>query len=86
MTATKNTFVLLRQVEGPRWCVVRHALRDGKTHFVDRLATARSYPAAAQIAIASADRMGLILAIQADGKRLRRFDPITDAPNVGGGR
>ena len=85
MTAS-TIMIVLRQVEGPRWCVVRRVLRDGRSHFLDRLATARPYPAAVRVAVESAKRTGLVLAIHADGKRPRRFHPMSDLPENGGGR
>jgi hypothetical protein len=72
--------VVLRQVEGPRWCVVRRALRDGRGCFHDRIATARPYADAARIAVDTAKRTGQLLAIHAHGMQPRRFDHTRDAP------
>jgi hypothetical protein len=73
---------VLRQVEGPRWCVVQHGIRDGRRVFVNRIATAREYAPAARIAMDSARRMGLHLAIEGCGKLIRRFDMKRDVPAV----
>lgn len=80
MTAAskRNLCVVLRQVEGPNWCVVRRELRGGKLAFVNRIATARPYRAAWPIAVEFAKAEGLQLGLEATGKRLRRFDPVRD--------
>ncbi|WP_428968791.1 hypothetical protein ACQR50_14115 [Sphingomonas sp. Xoc002] len=80
----KTLFVLLRQVDGPRWCVIRQVLSGKKLSFFDRLATARPYGDAARVAINSAKKMGLTLVIQADGQMPRRFNYVTDAVRPGG--
>jgi hypothetical protein len=80
MSAARNTLIVLRQVEGPRWCVVQHGVRNGRRVFVGRIATARDYAPACRIAMDSAKRMGLHLAIEGCGKLIRRFDPKHDAP------
>ncbi len=77
-------YVLLRQVEGPRWCVIRQLLRDRKLSFFDRLATARPYDEAVRVAVSSAKRMGLTLVIQAEGMMPRPFNPVSDAVKPGG--
>lgn len=78
--AKPRTLIVLRQVEGPRWCVVRHELSGGKRVFAGRIATARDYAPAARIAMATAAKMRLHLAIEGNGKLLRKFDPKRDAP------
>ncbi|WP_294211368.1 hypothetical protein [uncultured Sphingomonas sp.] len=75
-----SIIIVLRQVEGPRWCVVRRGLRDGRGYFHDRIATARPYADAARIAVESAKRTGQLLAIHAHGMQPRRFDHTRDAP------
>lgn len=77
-----KTFIVLRQVGGPRWCVVTHGVRDGKRQFLNRIATAREYGPAARIAMDSARRMGLPLGIEGNGMMIRGFDPKRDAPEV----
>ena len=78
LASKRNLCVVLRQVEGPNWCVVRRELRGGKLSFVNRIATARPYRAARPIAVEFAKAEGLHLAIEATGKRIRRFDPVHD--------
>lgn len=78
-----RTLIVLRQVEGPRWCVVQHSIHNGRRVFVSRIATARDYAPAARIAMASAQHMGLHLAIEGSGKLIRRFDMKRDAPAAG---
>ncbi len=74
----RNLCIVLRQVEGANWCVVRRQLSGGKLTFVSRVATARPYKAACALAIGAAEAEGLHLAIEANGKPLRRFDPVHD--------
>lgn len=85
MTAP-SIIIVLRQVEGQRWCVVRRAMRDGVGYFHDRIATARPYADAARIAVDSAKRTGQLLAIHAHGMQPRRFNAVIDIPGNGGGR
>lgn len=75
--------IVLRQVEGPRWCVVQHEVQNGKRSFVARIATAREYGPAVQIAAIAAAKMRMHLAIEANGSALRRFDHKRDAPKLG---
>ena len=72
--------ILLRQVEGPRWCVVMHRVRGRKLEFLARIATARPYQAACRIAVSTAQSSHLRLATQAAGERPRRFDSLRDLP------
>ena len=85
-SAKPRMMIVLRQVEGPRWCVVQHEVQNGKRTFVARIATAREYGPAARIAAITAAKMRLHLAIEANGKALRRFDHKRDAPNMGAAR
>ncbi|MEH3159825.1 MAG: hypothetical protein PGN08_13385 [Sphingomonas taxi] len=78
--SASNTLIVLRQVDGTRWCVVQHAVKDGKRAFAGRIATAREYEEAARIAIATSAKMRRHLAIEGNGKLLRRFDWKRDAP------
>ncbi|MBI0475746.1 hypothetical protein D9601_10320 [Sphingomonas sp. MA1305] len=79
MTVPTN-LVILRQVEGTRWCVVRHTFKDGKRVFAGRIATARDYAEAAPIAMEAARSMRMSLGIEGNGMMLRRFDRERDMP------
>lgn len=79
-SAKPRMMIVLRQVEGPRWCVIQHAVENGKRSFVSRIATAREYADAVRIAAVTAAKMRLPLTIEANGKALRRFDHRQDAP------
>lgn len=72
--------IVLRHVDGSRWCVVQHEWNDGKRSFVARIATAREYDPAARIAIAAAAKMRLHLGIEGNGHPLRPFDHKRHAP------
>lgn len=82
MSAPDN-LIVLRQVEGTRWCVVRHTRKDGKRVFAARIATARDYAEAARIAMEAAFKLGLSLGIEGNGMMLRRFDRERDMPAPG---
>ncbi|MEN2787561.1 hypothetical protein ACFOKI_02925 [Sphingomonas qilianensis] len=71
--------IVLRQVEGTQWCVVRHRFEGAKRVFDARIATARPYARACQAAIEAATLQRLPLGIEANGVKLRRFDPKKDA-------
>lgn len=76
MTAARplpNRLIVLRQVEGSRWCVVHHEVHDGKRRFAGRIATAREYAPACRVALAEAKRSKLPLGIEATGEWLRPF-------------
>lgn len=75
-----SRLVVLRQVEGPRWCVVEHIIRDGKRRFAARIATAREYGPACLVALDAARRRNLTLGIEANGQRIRRFCADRDMP------
>jgi hypothetical protein len=75
-----SRLIVLRQVEGPRWCVVEHVIRDGKRRFAARIATAREYGPACLVAVEAARRRRLALGIEANGKRIRRFNADRDMP------
>lgn len=78
MATSNNAFIVLRHVDGPRWCVVRRCLRDGKQVFAGRIATARTYEAARQTAIQAAKAERLVLGIETNRTRIRRFNPQLD--------
>jgi len=90
MTVSSSTMpprlVVLRQVEGSQWCVVEHAVQNGKRQFAARIATARDYAPACQVAIGAAKRMRLPLAIEGAGLRLRPFAPQRDLPKNSDGK
>jgi hypothetical protein len=70
--------IVLKQVEGPRWCVVEHHFRDGKRLFAGRFATARDYIQACHAALQASKRTKLPIGIEATGGRLRPFMPKRD--------
>lgn len=72
--------IVLRQVEGPQWCVVEHVVRAGKRRFASRIATAREYGPACQAAVEASRLRWLPLGIEANGQRIRRFDADRDMP------
>ncbi|MEN2787858.1 hypothetical protein ACFOKI_15880 [Sphingomonas qilianensis] len=72
--------IVLRQVEGTQWCVVRHRFEGAKRVFDARIATARAYALACQAAMKAANAQRLPLGIEANGVKLRRFDPARDVP------
>lgn len=72
--------IVLRQVEGPHWCVVEHVVRAGKRRFASRIATAREYGPACLAAVEASRRRWLPLGIEANGQRIRRFDEVRDMP------
>jgi hypothetical protein len=77
---TYRPLIVLRQVEGLQWCVVRHRFEGAKRVFDARIATARPYARAYQAAIEAATLQRLPLGIEANGAKLRRFDAERDAP------
>jgi hypothetical protein len=85
MMSTRNNglparLIVLRQVEGSRWCVVEHVIQNGKRQFVGRIATAREYGPACMAGLEAAQRQRLPFGIEANGQRLRRFDADRDMP------
>lgn len=82
-TPMPPVLIVLRQVEGPNWCVVRHEVRDGKRLFAGRIATAREYGLAYKVAMEAAWRARLPLGIQGNGERLRPFSIHRDIPKQG---
>lgn len=72
---TGRKIILLRQVEGARWCVTVRAIVDGKPEFVGRVATARPYIDACRAAVSAAEARRLPIAIQANGKTPPRLLP-----------
>lgn len=73
-----NRLIVLRQVEGPQWCVVRWILRNGKFAFAGRIATARPYEAACRAALSAGAVERLPVGIRASAAKTRRFDPQRD--------
>lgn len=81
MTSTSpkpNLLIVLRQVEGPQWCVVRWRLRNGRFAFAGRIATARPYDAARVAALGAAAVERLPVGIRPSHAKTRRFDPQRD--------
>lgn len=78
MATSNNAYIVLRHVDGPRWCVVRRCLRQGKQVFAGRIATARPYEAARLTAVQAAKAERLALGVETNRTRLRRFDPKLD--------
>ncbi|WP_267395239.1 MULTISPECIES: hypothetical protein [unclassified Sphingomonas] len=70
--------IVLKQVEGPRWCVVEHHFHNGNRLFAGRFATARDFIPACHAALQASKRTNLPIAIEATGGRLRPFKPLRD--------
>lgn len=70
--------IVLRQVEGPRWCVVRWRWLGNAFDFAGRIATARPYDVARDAAIGAAKAERLPLGIRPVRGSARRFDPRRD--------
>lgn len=70
--------IVLRQVEGPQWCVVRWNFRNGQFAFAGRIATARPYDAARRAALSAAAVERLPIGIRPSAAKTRRFDPQRD--------
>ena len=75
---TATPIIVLRQVEGARWCVIRRQIRNGRPVFAGRIVTARPYEAACRAAIQAARIERLALGIETNRAGLRRFDPRHD--------